>query len=123
MKRLTARILKQGTLTDKEIDILRLMCEGYYRPEIAQKKHRTISTISKHIESIAEKLDAHGSTEIVLIAEQLGLIEIKLSHSNHPLMLCIVLLLIASQLTAPLITTQMPAARITATRIRPQREN
>jgi len=87
MKRLSAKTLKNGPLTDKESQVLRYLCMGYYRPEIALHLHRTLSTVSKHIEHIAEKLHAHGSTEIVLIAEKMGLVEIKIIQYPEQLLL------------------------------------
>jgi len=92
MRRLTAKIINNGPLTDKEAQVLRYLAMGYYRPEIALHLHRTLSTISKHIEHIAEKLEAHGSTEIVLIAEKKGIVEIKLSQTTHPLLLCLLII-------------------------------
>ncbi len=80
MKRLQAKIIKNGPLSQKECVVLRLLCEGYYRPEIALKLNRTIHTVSSHVEHIAQKLGAHGSTEIVLMAEKMGLVEIRLTQ-------------------------------------------
>jgi len=115
MKRLTATILKNGPLTSKEAEILKYLAMGYYRPEIALHLHRTLSTVSKHIEHIAQKLNAHGSTEIVLIAEKMGLIEIKLlnTRSNCLLLIC----LIIGQLTAPQFGRRPPQHQRPATRL------
>jgi len=99
VKRLKAQIIKNGPLTDKEAEILKYLCMGYYRPEIALQLHRTLSTISKHIEHIAEKLDAHGSTEIVLIAEKTGIVEIKIIEKRPEKLLLICLIL--GQLISP----------------------
>lgn len=103
MKCLTAKIINKGPLTDKEAEVLRYLCEGYYRPEIALKLHRTLSTVSSHVEHIAEKLHAHGSTEIVVLAEKLGLVEIKLIKPQHNYLLNSVLVfLMMGQLINPM---------------------
>ncbi len=102
MKKLHAKIVKNGPLTDKECVVLQYLCEGYFRPEIAVKLNRSLSTVSTHIEHIADKLQARGSTEIVLLAEKLGLIEIKIiNQSHHYLLNGALILLIALQLTTP----------------------
>jgi len=106
MKRLKAIILKKGPLTEKESCVLRYLCEGYYRPEIAIHLHRTLSTISKHIENIAQKLDAHGSTEIVKIAEEMGLVKIKLIEHRYQKLVLILLTL--SQVISPNIGRRPP---------------
>jgi len=93
MHKLTAKIINNGPLTDKEAQVLRYLCMGYYRPEIALHLHRTLSTVSKHIEHIAKKLHAHGSTEIVVIAEKLGLVEIQLIQRHYENLLLIFLMI------------------------------
>lgn len=118
MKRLTAKIIDNGPLTDKEAQVLRYLCMGYYRPEIALHIHRTLSTVSKHIEHIAEKLHATGSTEIVVIAEKMGLVEIHMIQRHYEKLLLI--LLVIGQLFSPSLgrrppQTQRPAIRLVRT--------
>lgn len=83
MKRLTAKIIDRGPLTAKEAEVLRYLCEGYFRHEIALRLYRSTSTVSAHIEHIAVKLEAHSSTEIALIAQQMGLVEVRLKPANN----------------------------------------
>ncbi|MFZ2405501.1 MAG: LuxR C-terminal-related transcriptional regulator [Methylobacter sp.] len=97
MRRITARIADQGPFTDKEAQVLRLMCEGLYGPEIALRLFRSPRTIDKHRENIAQKLNARGSSEIVLIARELGFIEITLTDSSN-LLKTLVLLIICTTL-------------------------
>jgi len=118
MKRLIAKILKNGPLSDKEAAVLRLLCEGYYRPEIALKLHRSLSTVSSHVEHIAEKLDAHGSTEIVLLAEKLGLVEINLIKPEHHYFTnSLLIFLVICQLSSSNIGRRPPQPIRPATRI------
>ena len=74
---LKATIISRGALTETESQVLRLMCEGYYLPEICILMNRARGTISVHISHIAGKLCARGSTQIVVVAQQLGLIHIE----------------------------------------------
>lgn len=115
MRRLKATIIKNGPLTNKEAEILRYLCMGYYRPEIALLLHRTLSTVSKHIEHIALKLGAHGSTEIVLIAEKQGLVDIKLIHQKYQTL--ILLLLVVGQLFSPNLGRRPPQTPRPLTRL------
>lgn len=101
MKRLAAKIVDRGPLTAKEAEVLRLLCEGYYRPEIAIKLHRTLSTVSSHIDHISAKLHARGATEIVVIAQQLGLVEIRLIQRSITLQTVILFYLALLQLAFP----------------------
>jgi DNA-binding CsgD family transcriptional regulator len=93
MQRLTATIIDRGPLTGAESQVLRLMCEGLYGPEIALRLFRSPRTIDKHRENIAQKLNARGSSEIVLIARELGLVEISLSTPHHLLKLMLMLII------------------------------
>jgi DNA-binding CsgD family transcriptional regulator len=108
MKRLSAKILDRGPLTPKEAEVLRYLCEGYFRPEIALKLCRTLSTVSAHIEHIAEKLDARGTTEIVLIAQQMGLIEISLKPRNNALLKSFIIFIALTQLNGQMIIRRPP---------------
>ncbi|WP_432745828.1 LuxR C-terminal-related transcriptional regulator [Methylobacter sp. G7] len=92
MHRIRARIIDKGPFTEKEAEVLRYMCEGLYSTEIALRLFRSPRTISKHIENIAIKLNARGSSEIVVIAINLGFIEISLI--NQPTLLKIILMLL-----------------------------
>ena len=83
MSHLHASILKRGPLSPKEAVVLRYLCEGYHRQEIANIINRTVSTISKQIESIAFKLDCHSAAEIVGTAVALGLVKIDVIHEHN----------------------------------------
>jgi len=82
MATLKATIINKGPLTEKEAQILRYLCEGYFRPEIALKLHRSIKTVSTHIEHIYQKLNAHSTTEVVVIAQQLNMVDVEIEASE-----------------------------------------
>ena len=61
-------------LSPRETEILRYMCEGSSRTEIADKLAISVNTIKVHINSIYEKLNAHNRADIFRIAIEQGLI-------------------------------------------------
>jgi len=101
MQRIHAQIIDKGPLTEREADVLRYMCEGLFSTEIAVRLFRSPRTIGKHIENIAAKLDAHGSSEIVLIARELGLVKITLRNPINPALKIVLLLIMVSNLMPP----------------------
>lgn len=60
-------------LSDREIEVLRLMGRGMSRSQIAETLHRSAKTVDGHRERIMEKLDIHTSAELVRFANQEGL--------------------------------------------------
>lgn len=105
--KLVARIINTDGLTEKEAEVLCYLCEGRMRAEIALKIHRTLSTVSRHIESIAEKWDAHSAAEIVSIAVAKGMVEIRIEHTEHrtALIKCLIVALLINPHT---IDTRQP---------------
>jgi len=63
--KLHATLTDHPSLTPREQAVLRLLCEGLMRKQIARILHRSYGSVSKHIEAIAEKLDAHSTAEII----------------------------------------------------------
>lgn len=78
MQALSAEIVNLGPLTPAEGQVLKLVCEGNTRHEIAELRHRSEKTVSAQLESIAGKLDAEGRAEIVCRAVAKGLVHISL---------------------------------------------
>jgi len=94
MHKLLATSIKHGPLSPKEAVILRYLCEGYLRKEIAARVFRTPSTVGKQIESIAGKLECRCSAEIVATAVALGLVNVEVTHDHSLFIKCLALLLI-----------------------------
>jgi len=63
-----------ASLTDREIEILRLLGLGFSKSRIAGALSVTPDTARTHIENIRRKLDARTQVEAVAIARQNGLI-------------------------------------------------
>lgn len=62
-------------LTERELEVLRLMAQGLQNKEIAARLVISERTVKFHVSSILAKLGAGNRTEAVKIASQRGLIE------------------------------------------------
>lgn len=76
--KLHATILNAGQLTQQEANVLRFLCMGLMRKEISRAVHRSYGCVSKQVESIAKKLDAHSAAEIVAKAVANGMVDISI---------------------------------------------
>ena len=63
-------------LTEREMDVLRLLAKGMTNKEIAEGLVITERTVKFHVSSILRKLDAGNRTEAVSIAAQHGLVDL-----------------------------------------------
>ena len=61
-------------LTERELDVLRLMAAGRSNPEIAEELVVALGTVKAHTSSIYRKLDVRSRTEAVVKAAELGLL-------------------------------------------------
>jgi len=62
-------------LSDREIEILRLIKEGFLSKEISDKLFISVHTVNTHRQRILEKLKAGNSLEAIMLASRLGLLE------------------------------------------------
>jgi DNA-binding NarL/FixJ family response regulator len=89
---LTMRVLRQlntssaqrpmptrGTLTRREIDVLRLVVDGYTNQEIALRLSIGSGTVKSHVEHIISKLGASSRTQAAVQAVQHGLVSLNSS--------------------------------------------
>lgn len=65
---------QQTFLTPRETDLLRLICEGYTNPEIAEKLFLGVETINSYRKNLLFKLNARNSAVLVKIAVEQKLI-------------------------------------------------
>jgi LuxR family maltose regulon positive regulatory protein len=63
-----------GPLTDREIDVLRLIAAGRSNPEIGRALHVEVNTVKTHVKSLYSKLSVHGRVDAVRRARELGLL-------------------------------------------------
>jgi LuxR family maltose regulon positive regulatory protein len=61
-------------LTERELEVLRLLATGLSNPDIAQRLYIATSTVRSHLKSIYGKLDVHRRWDAVQRAEELGLL-------------------------------------------------
>lgn len=78
MKSLHAEIINPDPLTRSQSRVLVFICEGYTRKEIARLVNRSYGCVSKQVEAIALKLEAHSAAEIVAKAVARQLIKLTL---------------------------------------------
>ena len=70
-------LIQEGILTplsERELDVLRLLAQGTSNQEIAQRLVITVYTVKRHVSNILLKLEATNRTEAVIRAQELGLI-------------------------------------------------
>ena len=63
-----------NTLTKREIEIIKLVKDGFLSKEISDKLTISLHTVNTHRQRILEKLDVNNSIEAVVLASKLGLI-------------------------------------------------
>jgi LuxR family maltose regulon positive regulatory protein len=68
------RLRPDSALTERELEVLRLLAEGRTKAEVAAKLFLSYSTIHSHTKSIYRKLDGASRDEVVERARELGLI-------------------------------------------------
>jgi NarL family two-component system response regulator LiaR len=61
-------------LTERELDVLRLLAQGQSNKQIARRLQVVEDTVKTHVHHILEKLNAQSRTQAVLAAVRLGLI-------------------------------------------------
>ena len=70
-------------LSKRELEVLRLIAEGYSNEEIAQKLFIAVSTVKTHIINIYGKLNVQRRTQALARARELGLLEAEKAERRH----------------------------------------
>jgi LuxR family maltose regulon positive regulatory protein len=73
LSRLGSRGLAEP-LSERELEVLRLLRAGMSDKEIAGKMFITVSTVKRHTATIYGKLGVHNRTDAVVLAESLGIL-------------------------------------------------
>jgi DNA-binding NarL/FixJ family response regulator len=63
-------------LTEKEVDVLRLIAEGHANKEIAARLSITEETVKSRVKNILSKLDANDRTHAAIIGVKRGIITV-----------------------------------------------
>ena len=61
-------------LSERELEVLRLLATGLSNPEIAQRLYIATSTVRSHLKNVYGKLNVHKRWDAVHRAEELGLL-------------------------------------------------
>lgn len=64
----------EDMLTEREIEVLRLVAQGVSNPEIAQTLFITVNTVKTHLRNILDKLQLENRTQAATYAVQKGLV-------------------------------------------------
>jgi DNA-binding NarL/FixJ family response regulator len=82
---MAARLLKElsggatqighEALTEREIEVLRLVAQGASNPQIAEQLHITVNTVKVHLKNILSKLQVENRTQAAAYAVQSGLVQ------------------------------------------------
>ena len=67
---------RNRALTERELDVLRLICEGLSNREIATKLSLSVNTVAVHRANIMNALGVHKTAELVVYAIQHGLVNL-----------------------------------------------
>jgi PAS domain S-box-containing protein len=70
----TRAATREAELTDRELEILRLLGKGGTTSRVANQLQISRSTVNNHVQHILRKLDAHTRLEAIRRAEHAGLI-------------------------------------------------
>ena len=72
-KQVQPETLLTRKLTEREVEVLRLIARGLNNPEIVARLHLSEGTVRNHVSAILNKLDASDRTQAAVIAIQPGL--------------------------------------------------
>jgi DNA-binding NarL/FixJ family response regulator len=72
LKKHTATI---GKLSDREIHLIRTLCEGKTTEEIAASLHISKHTVETHLGRIFSKVDVHNARQLMAWAYRVGLVD------------------------------------------------
>src|SRR3954453_1952926 len=75
VKKVDRTDLPADALTERELEVLRLVAEGLTNRQIALKLNISIKTVQSHRANLMDKLDLHDRTELVRYAIRRGLIK------------------------------------------------
>lgn len=73
-KTLAERTAEAAHLTDREVDVLRLLGNGSSNKEIGKELNLTEDTTKKHVHNVVSKLQARSRTHACIIAAQAGIV-------------------------------------------------
>lgn len=79
-KTLAERTTEAAHLTEREVDVLRLMGNGDSNKVMAETLDITLDTVKKHVRNVIDKLQARSRTHAAIIAAQAGIVGNPIAH-------------------------------------------
>lgn len=73
-EKLPERSLPLGSLTPKELEVLRLIAKGQTNQQIADNLYISVTTVKKHVHRVLSKLEVSDRTQAAILAMELGLL-------------------------------------------------
>ena len=64
-------------LTEREVDVLRLLSKGLSNREMASQLHVSVRTVTTHVRTILNKLQVENRTQAAIYAHELGLTSVR----------------------------------------------
>src|SRR5271157_84909 len=83
-KTLAERTAEAAHLTEREVDVLRLMGNGDSNKVMAETMGITLDTAKKHVRNVIDKLQARSRTHAAIIAAQAGIVGNPIAHITLP---------------------------------------
>jgi NarL family two-component system response regulator LiaR len=80
-KTLAERTAEAAHLTEREVDVLRLMGNGDSNKIIADTLGITLDTTKKHVRNVIDKMQARSRTHAAIIAAQAGIVGNPITHA------------------------------------------
>lgn len=70
-----ANATRLGSLTDRELEVLRYIASGLSKKEIAERMHLAVKTVQNHADRMMQKIDIHDRVELARFAIREGLVK------------------------------------------------
>ncbi|MFT3933781.1 MAG: response regulator transcription factor [Chitinophagaceae bacterium] len=80
---LNQKEIERSGLSQRELEVLQLMAEGFSNQEIASRLFLSLSTIKTHASAIFEKLDVKRRTQAIEKAIRLRIIQASIPATTH----------------------------------------
>ncbi|MBN1311160.1 MAG: winged helix-turn-helix transcriptional regulator [Anaerolineae bacterium] len=61
-------------LSERELDVLRLLAKGHSNPQIAEQLYISLNTVKAHVKNIFSKLEVNNRSQAILKAQELDLL-------------------------------------------------
>lgn len=68
-------LTRAGTLTQRELEVLRYIARGMAKKEIARTMHLSVKTVENHTANVMRRLDIHDRVDLARYAIREGLVE------------------------------------------------